>query len=102
HALAGSTPAGAFSRSCDVAEKTKSAERTVEEGRRIQAEVDTQDREQPSDKKPPKPMQAGQRDYHAMFKPQHLTKPGSEAELAEAPKFEAPGYTGSDKLKGMV
>jgi enoyl-ACP reductase-like protein len=85
-----------------VVEKTKSSERAAEEGRRIQAEVDAQDREQAADKKPAKPMQAGQRDYPAKFKPQHLKKPGSEAELAEAPMFAAPDYKGSDKLKGMV
>ena len=85
-----------------MVEKSKSAERVAEVGRRIQNEVDAQDREQPSDKKPAKPMQAGQRDYPAKFKPQHLKKPGLEAELAEAPMFAAPGYKGSDKLKGMV
>lgn len=85
-----------------MVEKSKSAERVTEVGRRIQNEVDAQDREQPSDKKPAKPMQAGQRDYPAKFKPQRLKKPGLEAELAEAPMFAAPGYKGSDKLKGMV
>jgi NAD(P)-dependent dehydrogenase (short-subunit alcohol dehydrogenase family) len=85
-----------------VVEKSKGPEPTAEEGRRIQAEVDAQDREQPSGKKPQKPMQAGQRDYPAKFKPQHLEKPGSEKDLAQAPMFEAPQYKGSDKLKGMV
>lgn len=85
-----------------MVEKTKSSERAAEEGRRIQAEVDAQDREQAADKKPAKPMQAGQRDYPAKFKPQHLKKPGSETELAEPPMFAAPDYKGSDKLKGMV
>jgi len=47
-------------------------------------------------------MQAGQRDYPTKFRPQHLKKPGSEKDLAEAPLFEAPDYKGSDKLKGMV
>jgi NAD(P)-dependent dehydrogenase (short-subunit alcohol dehydrogenase family) len=82
-----------------VVERSKSA---ADEGRHIQAEVDARDREQPSDEKPAKPMQAGQREYPAKFKPQHLEKPGSEKELAQAPMFAAPAYKGSDKLKGMV
>jgi NAD(P)-dependent dehydrogenase (short-subunit alcohol dehydrogenase family) len=85
-----------------VVERSKSADRTAEEGRRIQAEVDAQDREQLSGQKPEKPMQAGQRDYPAKFNPQHLEKPGSEKDLVRAPMFEAPDYKGSAKLKNMV
>jgi NAD(P)-dependent dehydrogenase (short-subunit alcohol dehydrogenase family) len=33
---------------------------------------------------------------------QHLTKPGVESDLGLAPMFEAPGYLGSQKLKGKV
>jgi hypothetical protein len=80
----------------------KSAERAAEEGRRIQAHVDSQDRARPPAKKSANPMQAGQRDYPEQFSPQHLQKPGSEKDLAEAPMFEAPGYKGSDKLRGMA
>jgi NAD(P)-dependent dehydrogenase (short-subunit alcohol dehydrogenase family) len=85
-----------------VEKSAKGAERAAEEGRRIQAEVDAQDRLRRGEKKPAKPMQAGQRDYPAQFSPQHLQKPGSEKDLAEAPMFEAPGYKGSDKLRGMA
>ncbi len=47
-------------------------------------------------------MQAGQRSYPAQFPAQHLTKPGFEAELKLAPKYEAPDYKGSEKLKDCV
>jgi NAD(P)-dependent dehydrogenase (short-subunit alcohol dehydrogenase family) len=33
---------------------------------------------------------------------QHLSRPGVEQDLAERPRFLAPGYEGSGKLKGMV
>lgn len=33
---------------------------------------------------------------------QHLSRPGLEQDLAERPRFLAPGYEGSGKLKGMV
>jgi NAD(P)-dependent dehydrogenase (short-subunit alcohol dehydrogenase family) len=48
--------------------------------------VQTSDREQPA---PPLPEQ-------------HLKKPGLEADMELKPRFEAPDYRGSDKLKGMV
>jgi hypothetical protein len=44
-------------------------------------------------------MQAGQRQYPSEFPPQHLTKPGNEADLKIRPMFEAPAYLGSEKLK---
>jgi NAD(P)-dependent dehydrogenase (short-subunit alcohol dehydrogenase family) len=47
-------------------------------------------------------MQAGTRPYPDQFPPQHLTKPGVEAELEARPMFEAPGYKGSEKLEDMV
>jgi hypothetical protein len=64
-----------------VTEKSSKASRAAEEGRRIQAEVDEQEREGEPEKKSPEPMQAGQRDYPAKFPAQHLTKPGSEKDL---------------------
>ena len=73
----------------------------IAEQRRIQAEIDRQDQSQPRGEAD-KPMQAGQREYPASFPEQHLTKPGIEADLEPAPMYEAPGYKGSDKLKGMA
>ena len=57
-----------------------------EEGGGEQKAVQTSSREQPA---PPLPEQ-------------HLDKPGLEADMALKPRFEAPDYRGSDKLKGMV
>jgi hypothetical protein len=36
------------------------------------------------------------RQYPSKFPPQHLTKPGSEADLKVRPKFEAPACLGSE------
>jgi NAD(P)-dependent dehydrogenase (short-subunit alcohol dehydrogenase family) len=36
------------------------------------------------------------------FPPQHQERPGLEAEMEPAPRFEAPGYVGAGKLKGKV
>src|ERR1051326_713889 len=36
------------------------------------------------------------------FAQQHQQKPGKEAELKPKPRYEAPGYRGSEKLKGKV
>ena len=36
------------------------------------------------------------------FPPQHQERPGLEAEMSPAPRFEAPGYVGSGKLNGKV
>ena len=48
-------------------------------------------------------MQAGARRYPVPPLPkQHIAKPGSEAELALAPMYDAPYYKGSDKLKDKV
>ncbi len=48
-------------------------------------------------------MQAGARPYPVPPLPrQHLRKPGSEADLALAPLYDAPHYLGSGKLKNHV
>lgn len=36
------------------------------------------------------------------FPPQHQEKPGDESELVPSPRYKAPLYKGSDKLKGKV
>lgn len=69
--------------------------------RAIQKEVDADDRESSSGK--PKPMQAGARAYPVPpFPKQHHPKPGMEHEIDPAPMYDAPFWTGSDKLKGKV
>ena len=48
-------------------------------------------------------MQAGVRSYPVPPLPkQHLSKPGSEADLRPQPLYDAPYYKGSDKLEGKV
>ena len=73
----------------------------LERQRRIQAEIDRKNKSQPKEEAA-KPMQAGQREYPTSFPKQHLEKPGIEADLKPAPMYEAPGYKGSEKLKGMA
>jgi NAD(P)-dependent dehydrogenase (short-subunit alcohol dehydrogenase family) len=73
----------------------------VRQGERIQQDIEAKEKREP-DKKDQGPMQAGTRPYPDQFPPQHLTKPGVEAELEARPMFEAPGYKGSEKLEDMV
>jgi NAD(P)-dependent dehydrogenase (short-subunit alcohol dehydrogenase family) len=77
-----------------------SARPAVEQGERIQAEIDRKGGSSPGKKSGP--MQAGARDYPAKFPAQHLKKPGLEADLDLAPMYEAPAYKGSGKLEGMA
>ncbi len=80
---------------------SETVEQAVEAQRAIQAEIDRKDETQPEAQEG-EPMQAGQRDYPASFPEQHLRKPGLQADLEVAPMYEAPGYRGSEKLKGMA
>jgi NAD(P)-dependent dehydrogenase (short-subunit alcohol dehydrogenase family) len=73
----------------------------VRQGERIQQDIEAKEKREP-EKKDQGPMQAGTRPYPDQFPPQHLTKPGVEAELEARPMFEAPGYKGSEKLEDMV
>ena len=77
----------------------------------LQRKVDARDRKAAKDTskpKPPKPpektpVQAGRhRQPQNPMPAQHLAKPGNEHELELAPRFLAPGYKGSGKLKGMA
>jgi NAD(P)-dependent dehydrogenase (short-subunit alcohol dehydrogenase family) len=79
------------------------AEETVKHGVKIQREIDDAERN-PAEggKKKPQAMQTGQREYPTHFARQHQAKPGSEAELWPEPMYEAPGYKGSDKLRGKI
>lgn len=77
------------------------AEKTARQGRKIQAEADASNKKK-SDRPADKAAQLGQRDYPERFPEQHLDKPGLEADLKTKPMSSAPGYEGSNKLKGMV
>ncbi len=79
------------------------AKESAAQGRSIQAHIDRLERDRPKPKSNGKSaMQAGQRHYPSQFPAQHVTKPGIEAELKLQPMYEAPGYLGSEKLKGCA
>jgi short chain dehydrogenase len=78
--------------------KTKEA---AAQGRSIQAHVDRLEAGKKKAKSE-EAMQVGQRQYPSKFPPQHLTKPGREADLKVRPMFEAPAYLGSEKLKNCA
>ena len=71
-----------------------------------QADDKAHKKDQADNSAPPeekRPLQAGARDYPVPpFRPQHLTKPGSEAALDPAPMWSAVYYKGSGKLEGKV
>jgi NAD(P)-dependent dehydrogenase (short-subunit alcohol dehydrogenase family) len=80
----------------------QSAGSAAAKGRKIQAEIDARDRSRKATRPSDKAIQAGERSYPQKFPAQHLKKPGLEADLKEAPMFEAPHYKGSEKLQDMV
>ncbi|MEP6906994.1 MAG: SDR family NAD(P)-dependent oxidoreductase, partial [Pseudoxanthomonas sp.] len=91
--------------------KTAAPAKVKKQQQAIQRKVDardkkaTQDTSKPKPPKPPEktPVQAGKRRQPQNPMPaQHLKKPGNEHELDLAPRFLAPGYKGSNKLKGMA
>jgi NAD(P)-dependent dehydrogenase (short-subunit alcohol dehydrogenase family) len=95
--------------------KTKSAEQSAgkskakkaaAEQRSVQdqvAKADKKAKAKASKTKRPKAMQAGARKYPEPPMPaQHQAKPGSEADLALQPMYDAPFYRGSGKLEGKV
>lgn len=76
---------------------------TLQTQRRIQREQDRQDAARKGGKdKDHAPVQAGAREQPEALPAQHVQKPGREAELELAPRFEAPDYRGSGKLQGMA
>jgi len=80
---------------------TKSrARETVARQRRIQGETDRRDAHRSSSSPKKKAVQAGPRKEPSNPLPaQHQKKPGREADLNPAPRFTAPDYRGSEKLK---
>src|SRR5690242_14020928 len=85
-------------RSAVKASPGSSAKDAAARGRSIQANIDRLDAAKKKAKSGDA-MQAGQRQYPSKFPPQHLAKPGREADLKVRPMFEAPAYLGSEKLK---
>jgi NAD(P)-dependent dehydrogenase (short-subunit alcohol dehydrogenase family) len=70
--------------------------------REIQREQDRRDAARPQAGKSGQPVQAGAREQPSELPRQHLDKPGLEADLELAPRFQAPDYKGSGKLAGMA
>ena len=94
-----------------AARATANASLVAKKQRALQRKVDARDRKTASDTGKPKPakppakspVQAGTRRQPRNPMPaQHLEKAGNEHELELAPRFLAPGYKGSGKLKGMA
>ncbi|MDN3919362.1 SDR family oxidoreductase [Roseateles violae] len=86
--------------------KAQDSEATAEQQRAIQSRQDQRDEAAPKqgekeDEGKPA-VQAGDRPHPDRLPPQHIAKPGSEAQLRPRPQFLAPGYQGSGKLQDMA
>jgi NAD(P)-dependent dehydrogenase (short-subunit alcohol dehydrogenase family) len=90
----------------DATSTDPDAQRTAQTQRAIQRDQDRRDAASSASgakgETNEKPVQAGARDQPTELPAQHLQKPGHEADLKLAPRFMAPDYAGSGKLKGMV
>lgn len=76
---------------------------TVRRQREIQRNVATRDRNRsPGKSGKGKAVQAGPESQPASQPAQHLEKPGHEGKLDPAPRYSAPDYEGSGKLRGKV
>src|SRR4051812_10060463 len=87
----------------------EAAEATAREQRQIQQEIDRLDKaakekeKKGGEEEGGEAVQAGARKEPETPMPaQHLEKPGIEAEMELKPRFMAPGYKGSEKLKDRV
>ncbi|HSD39020.1 MAG TPA: SDR family oxidoreductase [Rhodocyclaceae bacterium] len=79
----------------------QAAKGAAETHRRIQREQDARDAAQPKTQGK-RPTQAGASNEPTRLPAQHIAKPGHESELELKPRFMAPAYEGSNKLRGMV
>jgi hypothetical protein len=77
---------------------------TAEKQRRLQRQQDEADAsKRPAGNEKDKPAaQAGARPQPEEMPAQHIEKPGTEAELELRPRYQAPDYKGSNKLKDKV
>ncbi len=76
--------------------------KTVQQQRALQRQVDAGDaRKRGTPARKPAAVQAGTRRQPTKMPAQHLRKPGNEHELELQPRYMAPEYIGSGKLKGM-
>jgi NAD(P)-dependent dehydrogenase (short-subunit alcohol dehydrogenase family) len=81
-----------------------STDATLKTQRKIQQRQDETDAKEKKSNKEEEggAMQAGAREQPEKLPAQHLQKPGLEADLELAPRFQAPDYQGSGKLQDMV
>lgn len=89
----------------DTQRYRQAAEETAREQRKIQQRIDRKDKKQASgggdDEE--QAVQAGEREQPENPMPdQHLRKPGIEAEMELRPRYDAPDYKGSEKLRDRV
>jgi NAD(P)-dependent dehydrogenase (short-subunit alcohol dehydrogenase family) len=78
------------------------AAKAAQKHRRIQKQVAKADRKRPKQKLKAA-MQAGARQYpEPPFPKQHIPKPGKETVLEPQPRYDAPFWQGSGKLRGMT
>ncbi|WP_368643239.1 SDR family oxidoreductase [Castellaniella ginsengisoli] len=82
----------------------KGADDAAERQRALQREQDARDAHQPESGGPGhSPVQSGpRREPEPPLPAQHQEKPGDESRLNPAPRYDAPDYRGSGKLKGKV
>src|SRR5690554_3406272 len=88
-----------------MAQSTDKPDETAHRQKRLQQGQDQKDAKPTSGQKPTDPpaTQAGTRDEPEPPMPaQHQSKPGHESELDPQPRYQAPGYRGSDKLKDKI
>ena len=82
--------------------KPTAAKGTARRQRNLQAKTDQRDAARPAKTPAKKATQAGARRQPENPLPaQHQRKPGAEHKLKPQPRYLAPDYRGSDKLKGM-
>jgi len=85
--------------------KTKGTKATTARQRAIQRDIEAKPKKKAATREAAKkkPVQAGtRRQPEPPMPPQHQAKPGMEHKLHPAPRYQAPDYSGSGKLEGMV
>ncbi len=84
-----------------MADRQRKPDATAERQRKIQSEQDRHDAAKGQEGKPQAKgaAQAGARPQPEQLPAQHLRKPGLEEEMQLKPRFQAPDYKGSEKLK---
>jgi len=87
-------------KSAKPAKKAGAAKKTARRQRALQRSIERKDARRRARRRKAA-TQAGTRRQPVEMPAQHVAKPGREAELDLAPRFEAPDYAGSGKLAGM-